>query len=138
MADELGTITYLTAEPFRQALRSLRRILAARNLQIIGEFNISARIRQQLLIETAPCVVLYVWPSARLGEALGADPYAAALAPLHVVVSGRGAHSEVHVLRILPNDGSLLDRRAMAALNHIQAEILQAIEKIGMRVTLSA
>ena len=138
MADVLGTITYLTAEPFRQALRSVRRILVARKLQIIGEFNISDRIRQKLLINTAPCVVLYVWSSARLSETLGGDPCAAALAPLHVVVAGRGGQSEVHVLRTLPSDAGLLDRRAIAALNQIQAEIAQAIEKIAMRATLNA
>lgn len=138
MADEPATITYSIAEPFQHALKSLRRVLSARDLKIVGELNISGRIRQKLLIDTAPCTVLYVWLSHRLSEALGADLCAAALAPLHVVVSGRGAQSEVHVLRTLPSDAGLLDRRAIAALNQIQAEIAQAIEKIAMRVTLNA
>jgi uncharacterized protein (DUF302 family) len=138
MSDELATITYLMEEPFGQSLRSVRRILTARKLQIIGEFDISDRIRQKLLINTAPCMVLYVWPSVRLSESLGGDPGAAALAPLHVVVAGRGAHSEVHLLRTLPSDAGLLDRRTSAAVNQIQAEIAQAIEKIAMRVTLNA
>jgi len=138
MADQAGTITYLIAEPFQQALKSLRRVLSARDLKIVGDLNISHRIRQRLLIDTAPCVVLYVWPSPRLGEILGADPGAAALAPLHIVVSGRREQSEVHVLRALPRDCSLLDGRAMATVNQIKAEIVRAIEKIGMRVTLTA
>jgi uncharacterized protein (DUF302 family) len=136
MADQPGTITYLIAEPFQQALKSLRRAFSARDLKIVGDLNVSYRIRQRLLIDTAPCVVLYVWP--RLGQTLGADPEATAIAPLHVVVSGRGKQSEVHVLRALPSDRGLLDGRAMAALNQIKAEIGRAIEKIGMRVTLNA
>ena len=138
MTGEMGTITYVTAEPFRQALRSVRRILKARNLQIIGEFDVCARMREKLLMDTAPCVVLFVWPVARLDETLVTDSCAAALAPLHVVVSGHGAQSEVHVLRTLPGDAGLMDRRSIAVLNQIQAEIAQAIGKIAMRVTWNA
>jgi hypothetical protein len=138
MTGESATTTYLIAEPFPQALRSLRRVLSAGDLKITGELNISGRIWRSLLIGTAPCVVLLVWPSAVPRKTLGSDSCAGALAPLHVVVSGRGSQSEVHVLRMLPNDGGLLDRRTMASVNQTQAEIVQAIEKIGMRVSLSA
>jgi hypothetical protein len=137
MAEEPATITYSIAEPFQKALQIVRRVLSARDLKITGELNISGRIWQRLRVGTAPCVVLFVWPSATLGKTLGSDSCATALAPLHVVVSGRGSHSEVHVLRALPSDAGQLNRRAMAAWNHLQDEVLQAIEKIGMRVTLS-
>jgi uncharacterized protein (DUF302 family) len=138
MAEEPATITYSIAEPFQQALKSLRRVLSARGLKVSGELNISSRIRQRLLIGTAPCVVLLVSPSATLGKAIPSDSCVTGLAPLHVVISSRGLQSEVHVLRNLPTEGNLLDQRATAVVNRIQAEILQAVEKIGMRVTLTA
>lgn len=138
MAEEPATITYSIAEPFEQALKTVRRVLIGHGLKVSGQLDISSRIRQRLLIGTAPCVVLLVSPSAAFGKALGSDSSAAGLSPLHVVVSSRGIQSEVHVLRILSNGGGLLDRQAMAALNQIQAHILEAIEKIGIRVTLTA
>lgn len=138
MAEEPATITYSIAEPFQQALKSLRRVLLARGLKVDGELNVSSRIRQKLLIGTSPCVVLLISPSAALRKALASDSCAAGLAPLHVVVSCRGLHSEVHVLRLLPILSGLSDKRAVAAVNQIQAEILQAVEKIGMRETLTA
>jgi len=135
MAEEPATITYSIAEPFEQALKMVRRVLIGRGLEVSGQLDISSRIRQRLLIGTAPCVVLLVAPSALLGKVLGSS--AAGLTPLHVVVSSRGMQSEVHVLRILSNEGGLLDRHARAAVNQIQAQILEGIEKIGIRVTLT-
>ncbi len=137
MAEEPATITYSIAEPFEQALKTVRSVLSGPGLKVSGQLDISSRIRQRLLIGTAPCVVLLVSPSAALGKTLGSDSSAAGLAPLHVVVSSRGRQSEVHVLRILSNEGGLLDRQAMSAVNQIQAQILEAIEKIGTRVTLT-
>jgi len=137
MAEEPATITYSIAEPFEQALKTVRNVLTGRGLKVSGELDISSRIRERLLIGTSPCVVLLVSPLAVLGKALGSDSSAAGLAPLHVVVSSRGMQSEVHVLRILSNEGAPLDRLAMSAVNQIQAQILEAIEKIGIRATLT-
>ncbi len=138
MIGEAGIMTYVIAEPFPAAVKALRQVLSSQHLKITGELNISGRIWRSLLIGTAPCVVLFVWPPAVLRDTLDSDSCAAALAPLHVVVSDRGLQSEVHVLRMLPRDGGLVDGRAVASVNQTQAEIVQAIEKIGMRVSLSA
>ncbi len=135
MAEEPTTITYSIAEPFQQALKKVRRVLTARGLKVTGELHISDRIRQKLLIGTAPCVVLLVSPPAP-GDASASDSFPTGLAPLHVVVSGRGSQSEVHVLRILPIEGGLSDTQVLGAMNQLQAGILDAIEKIGMRATL--
>lgn len=136
MADEPATVTYLIAEPFQQALGSLRRALAARHLNVAGRFDISDRIRRKLLIGTAPCVVLFVSPPRPLGAALEADPCAAALAPFHIVVSERGRQTEIHVLRILPVDWGQLEPSSIAALHEAHSEILRALESIGMPAAL--
>lgn len=138
MTDEPSTITYVVTEPFPQALRSVRKALSARDLRIGGELDVADRIRRRLLIGTAPCALLLVWPSAALEHTLGSDPVATAIAPLHVVVSGRGSRSEVHMLRPLPDGTHSVGWRALSALNQMQAEIGQSMEKIGMRVTLGA
>src|ERR1039458_10780591 len=97
MAEETATTTYLVSEPFELAVQSLRRVLADGNLKLAGELDISSRIRQRLLIGTTPCRVLFVAATpASLGE-LGAAPSAAALTPLHVVVSADRAHCTARV-----------------------------------------
>jgi len=131
MAGEPATVTYLIAEPFPKALRSIRRILSARHLNVTGGLDIAARTQQKLLIDTAPCVVLFVSPSP-LGAALQTDRCAAALAAFHIVVSERGRQTEVHVLRALPDDCLALKPPAAAALNVAHSQILRAIESIGM------
>lgn len=138
MTDEPATITYAVAEPFEQAVESLRRVLTGGNLKITGELDMSRRIRQRLLISTAPCRVLFVNARASVFENRGADPYAAALTPLHIVVSARGSQTEIHLLRASPADNGALDQPAAAAFQRLQTETAQAIEKIGMRSTLGA
>ena len=136
MADEPATVTYLIAEPFEQALRSLREVLSVRHLNVTGGLDISARTQQKLLMGTAPCVILFVSPSTPLGAVLDADRYAAALAPFHIVVSERGRQTEIHVLRTLSGDHGPLDPSCIAALNEAHSEILRAIESIGMPVAM--
>jgi uncharacterized protein (DUF302 family) len=132
MTDVPATVTYLIAEPFHEALKSLRRVLSARRLQIAGGFDVSARIRQKLFIGTHPCMVLFVSPSRPLGTPLEADHCAAAIAPFHVVVSERGPRTEIHVLRTLSGDSTMLEPLSLAALNEAHSEIIRAIESIAM------
>lgn len=139
MADEPATTTYLVSEPFEVAVRSLRKVLADGNLKLAGELDMSGRIRQSLLIGTAPCLVLFVAASPGAFEEFGADPrVAAALTPLHIVVSARGSQTAIHVLRVLPASHISLDRQSMEALRNLQTQIAQAVERIGMRSTLGA
>jgi uncharacterized protein (DUF302 family) len=124
------------AEPFDLAVKSLRRVFAQAKLTITAELNMSARIQQNLLISTAPCLVLFVSPPVALLATFGTDPCAAALTPLHIVVSGRGPETEVHVLRLSSVQDGPLDPPAMQRLSQMQAEISRAIEQVGMRAGL--
>jgi len=134
MARETATTTYLVPEPFELAVKSLRKILADANLKLAGELDMSNRILEKLRIGTAPCRVLFVAATpAAFGS--GAAPCAAALTPLHIVVSARGSQTEIHLLRTLPAQNISLDQSTMAAFRHLQARIVQAVERIGMRST---
>jgi uncharacterized protein (DUF302 family) len=137
MADELATTTYSVSEPFELAVKSLRNVLTDGNLKLVGELDMSSRIRQTLLISIAPCRILFVTASPAAFEEVGADACAAALTPLHVVVSARGSQTEIHLLRALPAQNGPLDRPTIAAFRQCQARIAHAIERIGMRTTLS-
>jgi uncharacterized protein (DUF302 family) len=110
MAEESATITYLVSEPFELAVQSLRKALADGNLKPAGELDMSSRIRERLLIDAAPCRVLFIAATPAAFEEFGADPAAAALTPLHIVVSARGSQTEIHLLRALPAHNGPLDR----------------------------
>lgn len=138
MSEEMATTTYSVLQPFEEAVKSLRRVLADGNLKLAGELDMSSRIRQRLLISTAPCRVLFVTATSAVFEKLGADPCAAALTPLHIVVSARGLQTEIHLLRSVPASNGPLDQPTTAAFRQLQARIAQAVERIGMRSTLVA
>jgi hypothetical protein len=137
MATELATTTYLVSEPFELAIKSLRKILADANLKLAGELDMSSRIRATLRIGTTPCRLLFV-AATPAQFASGADRYAAALTPLHILVSARGAQTEVHLLRTLPAHNISLDQPTMEVFRNVQARIVQAVERIGMRSTFAA
>ena len=130
MADEPATVTYLIAEPFEQALRSLRKALFVKHLNVSGGFDISARVRRRLFIGTAPSMVLFVSPSRLSRTALETDPCAAALGPFHIVVSERGGQTEIHVLRTPSGDCGTLEPSSLSVLNQAHSEILRALQSI--------
>ena len=138
MAAELATTTYLVSEPFDLAVKSLRKVLADANLKLAGELDMASRIRKRLLIGTAPCRLLFVAATPAAFEELGFYPRAAALTPLHIVVSASGSQTKIHLLRALPAQDGPLDRPTMEVFRHLQVRIAQAVERIAMRSTLGA
>ncbi|HJT86893.1 MAG TPA: hypothetical protein VJ732_03530 [Bryobacteraceae bacterium] len=132
MPKQLATHTFTIAEPFEEAVRCVRSVLSSRGLKIVGELNVSGRIRKELRVGTAPCRLLLVCPRASVWESLGGDPGGMALTPLHVVLSGRGLHTEVHVLKTIPVSNDPLDQPVLAAWSRLQEEITEAIETVGM------
>jgi hypothetical protein len=136
MEGEPPVITYSIEEPFTQAVKSVRRAITGKDLQVTGESSVSGRIWRNLWIGTSSCMVLFVWPSKALGKGLSFDYRAAALAPLHVVVCDHGSHSEVHVLRIPASEFGRLSIGATAVMRQTQMELLEALEKIGIRLAL--
>ena len=136
MADESATTTYSIPESFDEAARSLRRVLAEAGLKITGELDLSGHLQRRLLVDTPPCLVLFAGPATPVLDGPAGHPGAAALAPLHIVISARGSQTEIHVLRIPPPQDGAPDASAMAVLGRFRAQLAQAIEKIGMRAVL--
>jgi uncharacterized protein (DUF302 family) len=138
MPDEPATTTYSIPEPFDRAVISLRRVLAETGLKITGELDLSGRLQRRLLVDTPPCLVLFAGPATPVFSGPSGYPGAAALTPLHIVVSAHGSQTEIHVMRIPPPRDGLPDTSAMAVLGRFRSQLSQAIEKIGMRAVLRA
>jgi len=127
MAAESATTTYYLPESFDGAVRAVRRVLAEAGLKVSNELDMAGRLQRRLQVHTQACKVLFVSPG---GKASGA----AALTPLHVVVSERGDHSEIHILRVHPPADGAED--SMMELGMLRARIADAIERIAMRALL--
>lgn len=134
MNEENATTTFVIAEPFERAVKLVRKALSGMDLRITGELNMSERIQRRLLIRTAPCIVLFASPNIALEDV--PESGEASLTPLHVVVSGRGSQTEVHLLKVLPRPDSSLDRRTVKVSGQLQSMIVHAMETIGMRAPL--
>jgi uncharacterized protein (DUF302 family) len=132
MSSEVVTTTYSIPEPFALGLEAVREALTDRDLKIIGQLDLSQRIRRNLRIHLEPCVVFYVWPPGHLLQTIPAPSSLGLFLPLHVVVSGCGGRTEIHVLK----RARLEDEAAMAAVGRLQAEVAQALETVAMRRSL--
>ena len=126
MAAESATTTYYIPEGFDSAVRAVRRVLAEAGLKVSNELDMAGRLQRRLQVHTQGCKVLFVSPGATRWKDLGA----AALTPLHVVISERGDHSEIHILRVPYGDDDL------GSMADLRAQIADAIERIAMRVLL--
>lgn len=129
MPEGSATNTYVLDEPFATALRSLRSAFDRAHLAIFGEVDLAVRIHRTLRVDVSPCVVLLVWFPRWSIEQFPRDAASASLVPLHIVVSACGARTEVHFLRSLPR----LEEPGATKLSRLQATVLEAVEKIGMR-----
>jgi uncharacterized protein (DUF302 family) len=136
MTDESATTTYSIPEPFDEAVRSLRRVLADAGFKIVGKLDLSARLQRRLSVDTPPCLVLFAGPAMPMRDGPSGNLGAAALTPLHILVSARGPQTEIHLLRIPPPYEGMRQDSAMADLGRFRARLSQAIEKIGMRAGL--
>jgi len=130
MAPESSTTTYYIPERFDSAVRTVRRVLAEAGLKVSNELDMAGRLQRRLQVHTQACKVLFVSRGATRWKDLGA----AALTPLHVVVSERGEHSEIHILRV-PHAADDAEG-SLAELGKLRAQIADAIERIAMRALL--
>jgi hypothetical protein len=131
--EESATSTYVLDERFATALKNVRAALENASLVITGELNLAARIQRTLRIGLPPCVVLFASSAQWTPPESALDPFSAAMMPLHIVVSARGARTEVHILRTLPGFDEPLQQPGFARLAQLQSAISHAVERLGMR-----
>jgi uncharacterized protein (DUF302 family) len=129
MTGETAATTYSIPEPVEGALELIRAVLASAGLSVVGELDISGRIQRSLGIGMAQCKVLYVCSKQSILEAVNVCPAVGIFLPLHLVVSARGAQTEIHFLDSLPSNSS---DPLGAAVNGLQDEMCRAVEKIAM------
>ncbi|MDR3703106.1 MAG: DUF302 domain-containing protein [Candidatus Sulfopaludibacter sp.] len=133
MIHEAAVTVYTVADPFERALPAVREALAAGGLTISGEIDISERIRRQLGLDFGPCRILLVDSPYLLVEALALDRSAAALLPLHVVISGREPVTHVHWISLAGMRQARLPAGAEAPLAKLHAELLRVFDGMARK-----
>ena len=134
MIHEPAVTSYTMACPFERALPAVREALAAGGLTISGEMDISDRIRRQLGLDFGPCRIILVDSPYLLVEALALDRSAAALLPLHVVISGRElSTTHVHWISLAGMRQAHLPAGSEAPLGKLHAELLQVFEGLARK-----
>jgi uncharacterized protein (DUF302 family) len=137
MSDQPVTITYRVPEPFEGTVDALRNALSRRKLRVVEMLNLSERIQRRLSICTQPCVVLLVTQEVSGFDVLRSSRAASVFLPLHIVISGRGSQSEVHILRTSQVDSESMDTPTRFELRRLQEDVTGAIVA-SMRLTMNA
>lgn len=120
-------------QPYATGLRAVRQALVRQGLRTPLELDVTARIRHELGVGLAPCVVLYVDDPALLLEAVVFHRGAALLLPQPLVVAGNERGTKV----LLRGVNSLLEGGHPAGtrdpLLSLHARMVGAVESIAER-----
>ena len=122
MTTGAAVIRYSLRQPFEKALRSIRSTLGRHGLAVVGQVDVSKRVERSLGIGLPACRIVLVLPVA----AREIDAAAATYLPLHVVVSSKGAETDIQILNRIPRDCG-------AEAAHVQAQVCEALESVAMR-----
>lgn len=125
--------TYVMAQRFDKALKTIRGALAEVELEVAEEFDTAGILdgradktpeRSRMLLVDCPLLVF---------EALALDRASAVFLPLHILVSADGDRTHVSVI----NPAELFDARlpvgAADPINRLQARVVLALEWALMR-----
>jgi uncharacterized protein (DUF302 family) len=125
------TLTFVIEDEFEQALKKLRQVLGENRLDVIVELDAAKRVRTAFNINVSPCKVLLVDNLMFLLEVTAIDRAAAVFIPFHVVVSGSGVRTLVHVLNRHSIQLAGLSIGARTALIRLEGQLLRAVSTIG-------
>ncbi|MDE3167272.1 MAG: hypothetical protein KGN36_15830 [Acidobacteriota bacterium] len=135
MTRDAGNVRYSLHEPFEEAIESVSASLRDCGLKIAGEIDVSRRVERTLGIALRPCRILFVLPGESLPRATAIHPWTGVLLPLHVVVSGCDAGTEVQIqTRVQPGEGAA--ETLGAPIAETQARIAGALQAVAVRPSM--
>jgi|SRR4051812_417221 hypothetical protein len=129
-------VTFTIREPHHAALRLVRRALTEHDLVAAAELDVTSRIRQELGVDVAPCMVLFVDDPTLMLEGIVFHRGAALWIPQRVVISGNDRHTEVFVRSANSMDAGGFPASIQDPIAHLQSRIVRALETIAERQEL--
>ena len=125
--------TYVMAERFDKALKTIRIALAEVELDVAGEFDVAGLLDRRADRAPSRAKVLLVDCPLLVFEALALDRASAVFFPLHILVSGDGDRTQVSVI----NPAELFDARlpvgAADPMDRLLARVGMALESALVR-----
>ena len=129
-----GSIKYSLREPFERAVESVCHSLKSYGLQVAGQLDVSRRVERALGIVLPPCRIVFVLPNPSRSNTCGIHPWAAIFLPLHVVISGTDAQTEILVQNRVHADPQA--RALFGPVMETQTQICEAIDAIATRPSM--
>ncbi|HZS54243.1 MAG TPA: DUF302 domain-containing protein [Bryobacteraceae bacterium] len=129
-----ATTAFVINSPFDSALPQIRRAIGACQLSIAGEIDASQRVKRALEIYVPPCRVLLVDSPAFMLETTAIDRASGIFIPLHVVVSGAGNRTLIHILSAEHIQSSNLPIGVRAPILDLQRQVVRGLLRIAERM----
>ena len=127
------TTAFIIDSSFDSALLRIRQAIRADQLSIAAEIDAAQRVKRALKIYVPPCRVLLVDNPAFMLETTAIDRASGIFIPLHVVVSGAGNRTLVHMLGLEHIRHSDLPIGIRAPVLDLQRQILRSLARIAGR-----
>jgi uncharacterized protein (DUF302 family) len=127
------TTAFIIHTPFESALPQIRRAIRHDQLSIAAEIDAALRVKRALQIHVPPCRVLLIDNPAFMLETTAIDRASGIFIPLHLVVSGAGNRTIVHMLNIEHIRQSDLPIGMRSPVLHLQRQVLRTLGKIAER-----
>ncbi len=128
-----ATTAFVVDSPFDSALVQIRRAMRADQLSIAAEIDTAQRVKRTLEIYVPPCRVLLIDNPAFMLESTAIDRASGIFIPLHLVVSGAGNRTLVHLLNLEHIRHSDLPIGIRAPVLDLQRQIVRSLGRIAER-----
>lgn len=128
-----ATTAFVINSPFNSALPRIRRAIRNDQLSIAAEIDAAQRVKRTLEIYVPPCRVLLVDNPAFMLETTAIDRASGIFIPLHLVVSGVGNCTLVHILNPEHIRNSDLPIGIRAPVLDLQRQVLRSLGRIAER-----
>jgi hypothetical protein len=109
----------------------VRRALREKGLRASAEVDVTARLRNEICANLAPCMVLFVDDPTILLQGMMFYHGAALYIPQPLVISGIGHRTEVHLRSEEASVSSGLPSTAQRAIVRVHDRMMNAIDAIG-------
>ena len=136
MPGDTGSIKYSLREPFERAVESVCRSLRSHGLQVAGQLDVSRRVERALGIVLPPCRIVFVLPNPSRSSTCSIHPWAAIFLPLHVVISGSDAQTEILVQNRVHARHEAASPALFGPVMETQTQICEAIDAIATRPSM--
>lgn len=122
---------FILTTGFDTALARVRQAIRAAGLSVVAEIDTARRVNRALQLQVPPCRVLLVDNPLFMLQTATISRGAGVLLPLHVVVSGAGSRTMVHLLNLAYIQQPEMPIGIRAPVVKLRGEVFRALSGIA-------